>query len=66
MKGTVKTFSKQKGYGFIQLEGREDVFFHFSSLIMEGFKTVDPNTEVEFDLQETEKGQRAINIKVVK
>jgi len=66
MKGTVKTFSKQKGYGFIQVEGHEDVFFHFSSLIMEGFKTVDPNTEVEFELQETEKGQRAINIKVVK
>lgn len=65
MVGKVKSFNKQKGYGFISCEGKEDIFFHFSNLVMEGFKTVDPETEVEFDLEETEKGSRASNIKVI-
>lgn len=65
MTGTVKTFNKQKGYGFIKCEGQEDIFFHYSSLVMEGFKTVEPEAKVEFDLETTEKGARAVNIKVV-
>ena len=65
MKGRVKTFNKQKGYGFIRCELEEDIFFHYSSLIMDGFKTIDVGADVEFELEETSKGKRATNIKVV-
>ena len=65
MIGTVKTFNKQKGYGFITSGDQQDIFFHYSSLVMEGFKTIEPSTEVEFDLQETDKGLRAMNIRAV-
>jgi CspA family cold shock protein len=65
MQGKVKTFNKQKGYGFIRCELEEDIFFHYSSLIMDGFKTIDVGADVEFELEETSKGKRATNIKVV-
>ena len=65
MKGKVKNFNKEKGYGFIKTEEGKDVFFHYSELKMEGFKTVEANKTVEFELIETEKGLRAINIVVV-
>ena len=62
MQGTVKKFNKNKGFGFITLEDGNDVFFHYSHLIMEGFKTIDEGTEVEFELVETERGPQAHNI----
>lgn len=65
MEGKVKSFNKQKGYGFITCEVAEDIFFHYSSLIMDGFKTIDVGAEVEFDLEESEKGKRATNVKVI-
>ncbi len=65
MKGKVKNFNKEKGYGFIKTEEGKDVFFHYSELKMEGFKTVEANKIVEFELIETEKGLRAVNIVVV-
>lgn len=65
MEGKVKNFNKQKGYGFISCEVEGDVFFHYSSLIMDGFKTVEIGADVEFDLEETEKGKRASNVKVI-
>jgi len=65
MKGKVKTFNKQKGYGFIKCELEEDIFFHYSSLDMEGFKTIDVGQDVEFDLEQSEKGKRATHIKVI-
>lgn len=66
MEGKVKSFNKQKGYGFIRCnELDEDIFFHYSSLVMEGFKTIDVNAVVEFELEDSEKGRRATNIKVV-
>ena len=49
MEGKVKSFNKQKGYGFIVCELAEDIFFHYSSLIMEGFKTIDVGAVVEFE-----------------
>ena len=55
MKGKVKNFNKEKGYGFIKTEEGKDVFFHYSELKMEGFKTVEANKTVEFELIETEK-----------
>lgn len=66
MEGKVKTFNKQKGYGFITCNVDGDIFFHYSSLVMDGFKTVDVGCEVEFDLEETAKGKRATNIKIKK
>lgn len=66
MVGKVKTFNKQKGYGFIKCNDlTEDIFFHYSSLQMDGFKTIDVDTDVEFELEESDKGKRATNIKVV-
>lgn len=65
MLGKVKTFNKQKGFGFINCQEEEgDIFFHYSSLVMEGYKTIEVDTPVEFELQISEKGKRAINIKV--
>ena len=65
MRGKVKWFNNEKGYGFIKTDDGKDVFFHYSELKMEGFKTVDANQIVEFELIETEKGQRAVNITIV-
>ena len=63
MVGKVKRFNKTKGYGFIQTDDERDVFFHYSELIMNGFKTIDEGAAVEFDLVEGEKGLQARNIK---
>ena len=56
MIGKVKKFNKDKGFGFIVIDDDRDVFFHFSQLVMEGFKTIEDGAEVEFDLVETERG----------
>lgn len=63
MKGKVIRFNPKKGFGFIKSENEKDAFFHYSELQMEGFKTIDVNDEVEFDLVETEKGFAAKNIR---
>ena len=65
MQGKVKWFSSEKGYGFIKTDEGKDLFFHYSELQMEGFKTVNAGQTVEFEVIETEKGLRAVNIKVV-
>lgn len=52
MKGTVKWFNNQKGYGFISDEEGKDVFVHYSGLNMSGFKSLDEGAEVEFDVTE--------------
>ena len=63
MKGKVIRFNKRNGYGFIKSEDGKDVFFHYSALIMEGFKDIAVDSDVEFDLEESPKGFRAENIK---
>ena len=65
MKGKVIRFNKRKGFGFIKSADGEDVFFHYSSLVMEGFKDIPVESEVEFDVEETEKGLRASNVKKI-
>ncbi|MCR4739023.1 MAG: cold shock domain-containing protein [Lachnospiraceae bacterium] len=62
MKGTVKWFSNQKGYGFISTEDGQDVFVHYSGLNMEGFKSLDEGQAVEFDVVDGEKGRQATNV----
>ena len=62
MKGTVKWFNNQKGYGFISDESGKDVFVHYSGLNMEGFKSLEEGAEVEFDVTEGTKGPQAVNV----
>ena len=62
MKGTVKGFNNQKGYGFISDEQGQDVFVHYSGLNMEGFKSLDEGAAVEFDVVQGEKGPQATNV----
>lgn len=62
--GKVKWFNNAKGYGFIlPEEGGEDLFAHYSSIQMEGYKTLKAGQEVEFEVQEGPKGYHAVNIR---
>ena len=62
MKGTVKWFNAKKGFGFISDEEGNDVFVHFSALQMDGFKVLDEGDEVEFEVDNGEKGPQAANV----
>jgi len=57
--GRVKWFSSEKGYGFIEREGREDVFVHYSEISMDGFRTLDAGEPVEFDIITGDRGPKA-------
>jgi cold shock protein len=61
-KGKVKWFNDAKGYGFIEQEGGEDVFVHFSQIQMDGFKTLAEGQAVEFEVQAGDKGLHATNV----
>ncbi len=60
--GTVKWFNDRKGFGFIRVEGGQDVFVHYSALQGDGFKTLKEADPVEFDLVEGAKGPQAANV----
>jgi len=60
--GTVKWFNASKGYGFIQRESGDDVFVHYKSVQAEGYKTLHEGAEVEFEVEETQKGLQATNV----
>ncbi|WBW50736.1 cold-shock protein [Peptoniphilus equinus] len=62
MKGTVKWFNSEKGFGFITGEDGKDVFCHFSQIQKDGFKTLNEGQEVEFDVVDSEKGPQAENV----
>ena len=62
MKGTVKWFNAKKGFGFISDEEGNDVFVHFSALQMDGFKVLDEDDEVEFEVVNGQKGPQAANV----
>ena len=61
-KGTVKWFNAEKGFGFIEREGGEDVFVHFSAIQGEGFKSLDEGQAVTFDVEEGQRGPQAANV----
>ncbi len=65
MKGTVKWFNATKGYGFITTEEGKDVFAHYSAIEMEGFKTLDENQAVEFEVTDGAKGPQAAHIRAI-
>lgn len=60
--GKVKWFNSEKGFGFIEVEGGEDVFVHFSAIQTDGFKTLDEGQEVQFDIEEGQRGPQAVNV----
>lgn len=62
VKGKVKWFSNQKGYGFITREDGKDVFVHHTAIQGEGYKTLEEGQEVEFDVTQGPKGEQATNV----
>ncbi|MFH5185495.1 cold shock domain-containing protein [Paenibacillus sp. TAB 01] len=62
MKGTVKWFNAEKGYGFISVDGGDDVFVHFSAIQGEGFKTLEEGQAVEFEITQGNRGPQAANV----
>jgi CspA family cold shock protein len=60
--GTVKWFSEKKGYGFISQEDGQDIFVHFSSISMPGFKTLTEGDQVSFDVEDSDRGPVAKNV----
>lgn len=64
MRGKVKWFSKEKGYGFIET-GEEDVFVHHSAIQGQGFKNLKEGQDVEFDIKQADRGPQAENVREV-
>lgn len=62
MTGKVKWFNSEKGYGFITTEEGKDLFVHYSQIQKDGYKTLEENEEVEFDVTEGNKGPQASNV----
>ncbi|MGO4886847.1 cold-shock protein CspD [Anaerobacillus sp. MEB173] len=62
LQGKVKWFNAEKGFGFIEVEGQEDVFVHFSAIQGEGFKTLEEGQEVSFEIVEGNRGPQAANV----
>jgi cold shock protein len=60
--GTVKWFNAEKGFGFIEVEGGEDVFVHFSAIQGEGFKTLEEGQKVSFETEQGQRGLQAANV----
>ncbi|HHW37117.1 MAG TPA: cold-shock protein [Bacillales bacterium] len=63
--GKVKWFNSEKGFGFIEREGGEDVFVHFSAIQGDGFKTLDEGQEVTFEIENGQRGPQATNVQKV-
>jgi len=67
LKGKVKWFNNQKGYGFITREdGSGDVFVHYSSVLGDGFKSLNEGDPVEFEVVDSDKGPKATNVQRIK
>ncbi len=65
LKGKVKWFDSKKGFGFISRDDGEDVFVHYTNITNEGFKTLQEDQEVTFEITDGDKGPQAINVKLV-
>jgi cold shock protein len=62
VQGKVKWFNAEKGFGFIEVEGQDDVFVHFSAIQGEGFKTLEEGQEVSFEIEQGARGPQAANV----
>jgi cold shock protein len=60
--GTEKWFNAEKGFGFIEVEGGEDVFVHFSAITGDGFKSLEEGQRVSFDITQGNRGAQAANV----
>ncbi|MEH7473770.1 cold-shock protein, partial [Priestia megaterium] len=60
--GKVKWFNAEKGFGFIEVEGQDDVFVHFSAIQGEGFKSLEEGQEVTFEIEDGARGPQAANV----
>jgi cold shock protein len=63
--GTVKWFNSEKGYGFIAVDGGQDVFVHFTAIEMDGYKTLDDGARVEFEIAQGQKGPQAEKVRLI-
>jgi CspA family cold shock protein len=63
--GVVKWFDNKKGYGFIEREGGDDIFVHFSAIQIEGYKTLSEGQKVQFEIVDGPKGKQAANVTAV-
>jgi CspA family cold shock protein len=63
--GTVKWFNNEKGYGFIAVDGGQDVFVHYSAIQSDGYRSLDENQRVEFEVTQGPKGPQADAVRVV-
>ena len=66
MVGRVKWFNNEKGYGFVEYKDNEDVFIHYSTIQLDGYKTLSEGQYVQFELISTPKGYQALNVVPVK
>ncbi|XAP99139.1 cold shock protein CspA [Staphylococcus aureus] len=60
--GTVKWFNAEKGFGFIEVEGENDVFVHFSAINQDGYKSLEEGQAVEFEVVEGDRGPQVTNV----
>ena len=65
MRGTVKFFNNEKGFGFISREGADDVFVHFSNIVGDNYRTLEAGQEVEFEVGPGRKGDEAQQVRPV-
>ena len=63
--GTVKWFNAEKGYGFIAVDGGQDVFVHYSAIDMPGYKSLEENSRVEFEISQGQKGPQADGVRLI-
>jgi len=63
--GTVKWFSNEKGFGFIEREGGDDVFVHFSQIAQDGYKTLEEGQKVSFEVTDGPKGDQAAEVRII-
>jgi CspA family cold shock protein len=63
--GTVKWFNSDKGYGFIAVDGGNDVFVHYSAIQMDGYRSLDEGQRVEFEITQGDRGPQAESVRMI-